>query len=181
MFPGLSKKIEEAEFLVFMGNGGEYIPSRKSISSLPLVAVIWSSLHKSFGHNRKRIIGRLSGLGRKVQSLPMDYPPAIFHRTNNAGLTAVALAALRSTEVHIFGIDFYETGFLTAPDFVGWRGDLSKMSGYGSELISHFEWLTTKFPDVKFHLTTQATRMGRQYSNLSVTHYSRASDEHRSL
>ena len=175
-FPGLSDKISEAENLIFMGNRAEHIPSRRSVSSLPLTAVAWSSLHKRFGRKRKRIIGRLSGLGRKVQSLPSDFSPEIFDRTNNAGMCSVALAASRSNKVHIFGIDFYETGFSNVPNSVGWP-HLKEMSKYGAELVEHFEWITKKFPDVEFHLTTQSSRISRRSGNFSVYPCNTATNE----
>lgn len=160
VFPGMAEKISETGYLIYLGNRAEDHVPVSVLRDLPLATVAWTGLHRSFGSQRKRISGRLSGLGKKVQSLPLDFTPALFEKTSNAGLIAVALAAMRAKEVDIFGLDFYETGYLSTSEAESWgREDLAGMVPYGESLVERFEGLVRHFPEVKFHLFTQSVKV----------------------
>ena len=157
--PGMLTRLQESGAVIYLGNRAEEIPSMTLASQLPLSAVTWTGLGGVWALGRRRLIGRLSGLGLTVQDLPDDFTPAMFERSRNAGLVGITLAALRSREVDLFGFDFYEGTYLTT-------GSLEKAWGtaklsysredYGRTIKERFLKIISDFPDTFFEIHTSA-------------------------
>jgi len=157
-YPGMLTRLQESGAVVYLGNRSETIPSMKLAMKLPLSAVTWTGLSGVWASDRRRIIGRLSGLGLTVQNLPDDFTPTMFEQSRNAGLVGITLAALRSKEVDLFGFDFYEGTYLTGSLDEGWGNAKLSYSRkeYGRNIKERFLRIIADFPGTYFEIHTSA-------------------------
>lgn len=104
--------------LIVLANIVEPVFSSRLLRRLNVVGVVWAGFMdgRSYkGRKRKRLSGRLNRVGREVEGLPPDFSAALLQRARGTGILGVALAALRSSKVDVFGVEFYTSDYITGP------------------------------------------------------------------
>lgn len=140
----------QSQRIVLLSNIGEPVFSPRILRRLHVVGVIWAGFLDGRDSARKRSTGRLNSVGQKVWGLPSDFPVELFHLTRGTGILGVALAALRSSEVDIFGIDFYKTDYIASSFAEGAGLDAESLRAASDQIRDSFVRVVHRFTQTHF-------------------------------
>lgn len=135
--------------LIVLSNIEEPVFSSRILRRLNVVGLVWAGFLDGRLPGRKRVVGRLNRVGQKVSGLPPDFEIAIYQIAQNTGNIGVALAALRSSRVDVFGIEFYTTDYIRGPSEKRAMSELELLQ-QGTKLHDAFEELLEAFPRTYF-------------------------------
>ena len=165
--PRFVKYLAEARAVYVIACIEEPVFSLRISRLIPLAEVLWLGFLDGRMPERKRARGKLSKFGLPIRGLPRDFDERWLQKFGkNTGLTAIRLASLRSRDVQIFGIEFYQTNFLTLTDY-DTKGLGFTSPEYGFAIKTQFEELVGENSQVHFSIHCSALGI-RELPNLSV-------------
>ena len=148
----LKRRVLSSKNIVLLHNSIEKTVSHRTFQAMNVSAIVFLAFDPSSGTTRKRTTWRLNKHGRRVQYLPRDTTGRFSVSGGGAGIGGVALASSLSNDVHTFGIDFYQTDYLT--ESVGKISALThgaKLKNvFGPKREKAFQLLAELSPEVSF-------------------------------
>ena len=152
----LRDAISKVPYVILLTELGEPAPSFKVAKLLGVNSVI--IVRRDSDPLRKRSVWRLNRLGLPVQSLPEILSTQLLSKAAGTGLTGVALASVLSSNVDVFGVEFYRTDYISGSfeEIAGETGEATSLP-----LVSHlyqqsFERIATHQASTHFILHSYA-------------------------
>lgn len=146
--PGLLEYLS-GQNLVLLSNVEEPAFSRRVANKLRISALVSIANDKSVV-GKKRKSGRLNRLGMPVQALPSRLTRDIHKKSKGTGVLAVALAGLSSSNVDVFGIEFYRTDYVSGSFQEVAGSEANALVAASSGIRDSFISVLEEFPDTTF-------------------------------